>query len=125
MKNELLALEHVAEEIKAILVEAEFTARWGLIEAHHSVGTLILGLGGDKAKLVQSIAEKIDRSERTLWYDVKFAERYPKVNALPEGKNISWSRVIKKYLTTPQEAREHEHSWITICSVCRERKEND
>lgn len=119
-----LQLDSVAEEIKAILVEAEFNAHWGIIEAHHQIGSLILGLEGDRSKVVQRIAVNIGRSERTLWYAIKFAEQYPKVNTLPEGKNISWGKVVRKYLTSPKDKAEHEHSWITICSVCKEKKED-
>jgi hypothetical protein len=117
-------LEEIAEEIKGLLTEAEFNARWGLIEAHHQVGQLILGIKGDRTQVVQTLAVMVERSERTLWYDVKFAEKYPMIDKLPEGKNITWNKIIVKYLTTSKDATEHEHNWITICSGCRERKGN-
>lgn len=113
-------LNEVAEEIKAILVEAEFGARWMLIEAHHQVGKLILSLKGDRTQLVQRLAVRTGRSERTLWYDIKFAEKYRNVNDLPEGKNVSWNKVIRKHLTdSTKEAQPCEHKPITICAKCK------
>jgi hypothetical protein len=114
-------LDSIAEEIKATLVEAEFGARWGLIEAHHKVGELIIGLGGDRAKVVQDLAVRIERSARTLWYDVKFVERYPRLDVLPEGKVISWNKIITKYLTESKDKElgdSHNHEFITKCKVC-------
>ena len=119
-----LQLQSVAEEIKSILVEAEFGARWGLIEAHHQVGALIISLGGDRTELVHTLAVSTERGERTLWYDVKFAEAYPKLEALPEGKDITWNRVVKKYLTAPKEKIICQHVPITVCKKCREVIEN-
>jgi hypothetical protein len=118
-------LEEIAEEIKGLLTEAEFTARWGLIEAHHQVGNLILSVPGDRTRIVQELAVRIERSERTLWYDVKFAETYKDINKLPEGKVITWNKIIHKYLTISAEEKEHEHKWIEICSVCKERNKTD
>ena len=114
-------INEVAEEIKAILIEAEFTARWGLIEATHEVGKLILGLEGERTQLLQAIAVRVGRSERSLWYAVKFAEKYKNVNDLPEGKNISMNQVIKKYLTDSSKPEEVcQHVPIIICAKCRE-----
>ena len=113
-------INEVSEEIKQILTEAEFNARWSLIEAYHQVGQLILELEGERTQVVHSLAVKVGRAERTLWYAVKFAERYKDVNDLPEGKNVSWNRVVKNYLTDSKSKEEIcEHIPIVICSICK------
>lgn len=117
--------ETVAEEIKQIFVEAEFASRWILIEAHHRVGQLILSLPGKLSENTQDLAQETGRSIRLLQYAVKFAQAYKTVDDLPEGKNISWNKVIREHLTTPKEKEEHEHSWVTYCSGCKVRKENE
>lgn len=120
-------LDVAAEELKQLLVEAEFNSRWGLIEAYHQAGGIVLGLETHpdntlrKEELVQALAQKIGRGERTLWYAVKFRETYPDINVLPEGKNISWNKVVTKYLTSPKDKEEcTEHEPITICAKCRQ-----
>lgn len=102
-------LKETVEELKSLLIEAEFNSRWMLIEAYHSAGKMINevysteGNPLTKEQVVQHIAGKLGKSERTLWYSVKFYEVYPDLNALPEGKNVGWNQVVKKYLTAPKE----------------------
>lgn len=102
-------LDNIVEELKTLLVEAEFNSRWMLIEAYHAAGKMISevhqseGNPMSKEQLVQTLAGKIGKSERTLWYAVKFYEVYPVLDSLPEGKNIGWAKVVKKYLTTPDQ----------------------
>lgn len=95
------------EELADIITETGFTSRWTLIEGYHQVGTRILkeNENFERAKIygkdiVQRIAESLGKSERTLYYAVQFAKTYPDLNLLPEGKNLSWSHVVNKYLTT-------------------------
>ena len=95
------------EECKAIITEAVFTSRWALVEGYHQLGTRILEENNlDRSniygkKIVQGLAQSFGMSERTLWYALKFAEKYPKLNEVPEGKNITWNKVITKYLPEP------------------------
>jgi|SRR3972149_4536004 len=111
--------DELAEEIKACFVEGEFNSRMELIKAYHEAGGLMQGIEHTD---LQALAKRIGRSDRTLYYAVKFYQMYPDLNMLPEGKNTSMNKIITKYLTTPKEKQGHEHSWITICSVCHEKK---
>ena len=120
-KLEVQKFNSALEEIKSILVEAEFASRWILIEAHHKVGQIILELPGETATIVQNLAVKLDRSERGLWYAVKFAKTFKTVDEIPEGKNVSMNNIIKKYLTSSKELSEHVHTPVEICSVCHAR----
>jgi hypothetical protein len=99
-------INQIADEIKAILTEGEFSARWTLLETYHRVGRLIIENFDHPAYATASLAVKINRSERTLWYAIAFAKKYPDINVLPEGKNISWNKIITRYLTLPKEKEE-------------------
>jgi len=120
-------LDEAADELRALFVEAEFSARWTLLEAYHQAGGMILDLENNpentlrKEELVLALSQKTGKSERTLWYAVKFRELFPDLQALPEGKNTSWNKVVTKYLTTPKDKEEcAEHDLIVICSKCKE-----
>lgn len=117
--SEIQLSEDFIEEIKACFVEGEFNSRMELIRAYHTAGELMQGI---KREDLQDLAKKIGRSDRTLYYSVKFYQMYPDLDMLPEGKNVSMNKIITKYLTAPKEREEHEHSWITICSTCHEKK---
>ena len=116
-----MSLDQVAEEIRQLLTEADFTARWTMIEAYHRAGQLILTLEGEISQLVKQVSVKVGKSERTLWHAVKFAKMYKRVDDLPEGKNIGWGKIVRKYLTDsskPEEVCQHEP--ITICRICKQ-----
>ena len=90
------------EECRAILTEAEFTARWTLLEAYHAIGKMIIAAGIP----AQLVAGELGKSERTIQYAVKFAETYPEIETLPGGKSMSWRKVIKLISEPKNEAPE-------------------
>ena len=100
----------LVEDCKDIVVETEFTSRWALVEGYHMLGTRILTeyenfqrLRMPDSELVQRIAISIGRRDRTVYYAIQFARMYPDLNLLKEGKNISWSHIVNKYLTDGSE----------------------
>jgi hypothetical protein len=100
----------LVDECKAIITETVFVSRWSLVEGYHQLGERIQTDEGwqkyakDNKSSVQDLAKSIGISERTLYYAIQFYDRYPKLDLVPEGKNISWNKVITKYL--PKVARE-------------------
>lgn len=120
---ELQVSEDLIEEIQQAFTEGEFNSRWALIETYHHVGTLLIGVRAERTQLLQHVALQVGRSVRTLWYCVKFAELFPDLNALPEGKNTSMRAIINKHLTTSkEEACQHPLEKIEIISfkICKE-----
>ena len=117
------------EELQAIETEAVFNARWSLVEGYHNYGKRILddrekfeaeGIKNE-GEIVQRVARGLGKGKRTIYYALKFVKEYPDINALPEGKNISWRKIIR-LLTSPKEKEEEkcDHNWI--CEKCGERK---
>jgi len=97
------------EDCKDIITEAVFTSRWALVEGYHQLGERIVTDSDynkweqNKAGLVlQGLAKDINISERSLYYAIQFYEKYPRLDAVPEGKNITWNKIITKYLPTPK-----------------------
>ena len=120
-----MTLDEAAEEIKTIYIEAEFGAHMAILEANHAVGKILLSYQSktrDFSKFLQTLAQKVGKSERTLWYAAKFAEKFPVLDSsLPEGKNLTWNKIITKYLTSSQEQANTEciHEPQLICRKCR------
>ena len=112
--------ESVLDEIQQILTEGEFTSRWSVIETYHKVGLIINSIKRERTELLQTLAPKVGKSVRTLWYAAKLAEVYPDLNRLPEGKNVSMNMIITKYLTTSkQEVCKHPEEKVEIVSFKR------
>jgi hypothetical protein len=95
------------EDCRDILVEAVFASRWSLIEGYHMLGKRVTEDEGyqrhakGNAVVCKGIARSIGLSERTLYYALQFYAQYPNLQTIPEGKTISWTKLITKYLPTP------------------------
>ena len=97
--------QSLIDDCQAIMVEAEFTSRWVLVEGYHSLGLRILQ---DEHKLVSGgstlreglkrVSKLLNRGERTLYKAVQFAKEYPDLSLLPDGKNTSWHKICNTYL---------------------------
>lgn len=101
------------EDCKAIITETIFTSRWALVEGYHNLGERILEDepkmkqgGSNLSETLQQVAKFLQCSERTLYYSVQFVKKYPILDKVPEGKNITWKKIITKYLPAPKEDRQ-------------------
>lgn len=117
--------QELIDDLKSILTETEFTARWTIIEGYHALGTRLLQdfnnferaqIYGEE--ICNAVAECLGKSPRTIYYAVQFARMYPDLNALPEGKNTSWSKICKNYLAAPKAEDKREE--YVICTKCGE-----
>lgn len=111
----------LVEDCKDIITEAVFISRWTLVEGYHQLGERIATdinyqeyAKGNKAS-VQGLAQNLNISERTLYYAIQFYTKYPQLDTIPEGKNISWNKIITKYL--PDKTNEVK-SKVNKCPQC-------
>ncbi len=98
------------DDCRGIVVEAEFTSRWTIIQGYHDLGKRISQEKENFTRseiygkqVVKLIAEKIKKSESSIDKAIRFFEQYPDLDLLPEGKNISWWKICQKYLSQPKE----------------------
>lgn len=106
------------DECRAIVTEAEFTSRWALVEGYHALGERILAENANferseiyGAKIVQRVAQSLQMSERTLYYAIQFARRFPDLSRFPASKNVSWGAVIREYLPAETKPRPGEKTF--------------
>ena len=99
------------EECGAVITEYSFVSRWARIEGYWKLGQAIndqtdnfttAHLRG--SQIVEKIANDIKISTRTVYYAIKFNKKYPDLNMLNAGKNITWNKIITEYL--PESKRE-------------------
>jgi hypothetical protein len=111
----------LVDEIRAINTEHVFQSRWILVEGYWKIGKLIVDSPLGSLEALQGLANDTQMSERTLYYARKMYLTYPDIQSLPEGKNITWNKIITKYITEKKVQEEHEHTPITICSMCKQK----
>lgn len=111
MKNELLNTDWykaLVEECKAIITEAIFTSRWALVEGYWELGkrlreeTNIKWHAKGSESYLQQVADNLSISTRTLHYALQAYDKYPNLDKIPEGKNITWKKLITLYLPAPK-----------------------
>jgi len=111
MKKELEIswYQELVEECKAIITEAVFTSRWALVEGYWKLGERISEENDNfkrekiyGEKIVQDLAISLNTSSRTLHYAIQVYKKYHKLSEIPEGKNISWNKLITQYLPEPK-----------------------
>ncbi len=114
----------LVEDCQSIITEAVYISRWALVEGYHNLGKRILEdhdnferakIYGEK--IVQGLADSLGMSSRILWYAMQFVQKYPDLSKVPEGKNITWNKIITKYLTTQKENQPAQDYKIT-CPNC-------
>ena len=115
----------LVEDCHDIITEAIFQSRWALVEGYHNLGKRILEdhdnferakIYGEK--IVQGLSESLNMSSRILWYAIQFVQKYPDLSEVPEGKNITWNKIITKYLTTPKGSEPATKEYWIKCPNC-------
>lgn len=86
LSNKLLS------DLKEALVEFGFTQRWAEIEKWWTVGKLI-NESKVKSSEVPQIAEFLEIDVGDLWDAILFYKKFPDLDLLPFGKNISWIKI--------------------------------
>jgi N6-adenosine-specific RNA methylase IME4 len=96
--------EVLVGDCKAIITEAVFTSRWALVEGNWNLGKRIRedNVAMEHAKgnksFVQDLARNIGTSERSMYHALQLYDKFPDMDKIPEGKNISMNKLITKYL---------------------------
>ena len=115
--------KELINDCKGILTEGGFIARMSRIEVYHTLGGRIVedksyrkNKKGNK-ELIKKIANQLQTSHRLLYYAIKFYKKFPNLDLLPEGKDISWTAIVVKYLTKKKE-KDTELVPDTKCPFC-------
>jgi hypothetical protein len=59
----------------------------------------------EQPNLLQRVAESLNMSERTIYYAMQFFDKFPDLSMLPEGKDVSWKKIVTKYLPEAREGK--------------------
>lgn len=118
------------EELKAIMVEGIFDARQRVIETHWQLGKRLLEEyeNFDRARIygkdiVTTVSQSLSWSEKVVHQSIQFAKKFPNlkdIENLPEGKNLSWTKIRNQYLPE-KSGTSHEHQWEKVlrCKICK------
>lgn len=124
-------VEAVMEEYNNAKVEFTFSLKWEEITAKHKLGELVekyKSKAPSEDKFVQETAEKLHMSKRSLYQCVQFYNKFPKLDKVPGGKEMNFTKIVKNFLTEggtdPANCKHKEHREIVIrvCKSCGRRE---
>jgi len=121
--------QSMIEECKAALTEGMFGARWIIIETYHNIGKRILEeeqnfTKAGYLKMSQRVSDSLGKSQRTIEQAIQFARKFPDLEALPAGKNVSWHKICTELLPEPKEKETTEEcKHLFICQKCGKKYE--
>jgi N6-adenosine-specific RNA methylase IME4 len=100
----------LVDDCQSILVEGIWNYRLTLIKTYHLLGKRILKENDNferveiyGKKIVSQVSQSLGQSERTIWRVMQFVNKYPDLDLLPEGKNISWHKICNNLLPVLKE----------------------
>lgn len=98
----------LVDDCKAIITEQYFIHNWALVECYWSIGKRIREdinfqkfAKGNQSSLSR-VSKNIGVSERNLYRAIQAYDKYPDINEIPEGKNITWKKLVNDYLPEPK-----------------------
>ena len=107
--------QSLIDDCRSIVVEAEFTSRWVLVQGYHTLGLRILAENDNFERqkifgkeIVTRVSESLNKHERTIYRAIKFAKKFPDLATLPEGKDTSWRKICNEYLPEHKEPNQPE-----------------
>ena len=114
-------LQSLIDDCRSIYVEHDFISRWARVELYHKVGERIYKSPfRNKPEVFVTVTQQTGIKQRNLYRAIQFYEKFPDLNSLPEGKNVSWHKICNEYLPEPADKTEPE---MCVCPDCgREHK---
>jgi len=119
------------EDLRDIITEREFNARWEKILGKWEIGKRIIEDNPNFERkyiygkeIATVLARSLDCSRRDIYRCIKFARKYPNLNTLPEGKAITWNKIITRYLTNNKNKGEENDNKSKSGGVDREKIDN-
>ena len=105
--------QNLVDDCRTIIVERGFRARMEVIEGYHELGERIetdVNLkkwSNKRGEAIRQLAHDIKLSKESLYSAIQFYNKWPELgNALQsftEGKEISWFKIVNKYLPETKE----------------------
>ena len=90
------------DDCQNIVVETQFASQWTLVEGYHMLGKRIRGESGIRETQISALIDRLStdmgKSQRSLWYSVQFFDKFPDLNLLPVGKNLTWRNICRELL---------------------------
>jgi hypothetical protein len=114
-------MQELSDDLHGMFTEGVHHSRWELIKTYHSVGKRILSDDNfvkhakGNATILDTVSNNSGIHKRDLYRSIKFYDKFPDLDLLPDGKNISWHKIVEKYL--PETLSEKKERLIT-CPGC-------
>lgn len=104
--------ERLVDDCRTIIVERGYRARMEIIEGYHELGKRVQTdvnfekYAKGRGEAIRQLAYDIKLSKESLYSAIQFYNKWPvlcyALQAFTEGKEISWFKIVNKYLSKPR-----------------------
>ena len=105
--------QNLVDDCRTIIVERGYRARMEIIEGYHELGERIetdvnfKKWSNLRGEAIRQLANDIRLSYASLYYAIQFYNKWPELSnafeSFTEGKEISWFKIVNKYLPETKE----------------------
>jgi hypothetical protein len=116
MQNSIITQEEwyqsLVDDCKAINTEADFNSRWERLAGYHAIGRRLvtdaqfMRYSKNGRDILSRVTNSTGISERNLYRSMQFFTAFPDLTLLPNGKAMSWRRVVNELLPEPDDKPE-------------------
>ena len=110
----------LVDDLKSGWTEHVFISRWALVQGYHFMGKRIRQEEKNMpvSEIIEKAAVDLNISERKLWYAVQFVDKFPDLDKLPDGKNVSWTKIKTQYLPSRSRQDKVKVTYKHNCPRC-------
>jgi len=118
--------QNLVDDCQTIIVERGYRARMEIIEGYHELEERIetdvefKKWSNKRGGAIRQLADDIKVSNATVYFAIQFYIKWPELSnafeSFEEGKNISWFKIVKKYLLKPK-GRPTQDQWLKVYDI--------
>lgn len=98
----------IEQDLKPLIMVGVQNSRWELLKMYHTLGEEIINHRKQfkesgiekKGEIIRRVAASLGHSPRTIELAVRFVEKFPDINTIPDGNNASWHKLVNNYLSS-------------------------
>lgn len=113
--------DSLVSDCRAITIEAVFNSRWELIVGYHQLGKRIatdnVWNARGNGRTLSALSKSTGIGERTLYRAVQFYKKFPSLDLLPGGKNITWNKIIALLPSDEKQDTQADKYFFRVSSV--------
>jgi len=121
-------ITELADDLHGFYTEGIHHSRWELIRTYHEIGKRLVQndnfrkYAAGNSGVLSQVTLLSGIKERELYRAIQFYDKYPDLDFLPDGKNISWHKIVNNLLPDTTEIKAPPETCPTCGQAIRSKR---